>query len=263
MSMRLTIIGGAAAWPNAGQGCSAYLLRSAQTQILMDCGPDTLQELRRHVDYLALDAIVISHCHADHFLDLAPYRYGLVYGAVRPRRPIPLWMPPGGIATLNAVASALGGDIESPGDFWSKAFDVREYAPAERLELGDLRIAFERTQHPVPCYAMRVVDDAGASLFFSADTGDAMSLVGLARDADLALVEATTRGDDTTPPERRVHLTPRQAGEFATAARVRTLVLTHLWSERDTSEVRREAAAVFSGRTEIARPGLTVDARAR
>lgn len=260
MSMRLTILGGAAAWPNAGQGCSAFLLRSARTQILLDCGPDTLQELRRHADYLALDAVVISHCHADHILDLVPYRYGLVYGATRPRRPIPLWMPPGGMATLDALASAVGGDAESPGEFWAKAFDVREYAPAERLELGDLRIAFERTLHPVPCYAMRIEDAAGASLFYSADTGDATPLVGLARDAGVALVEATTSGDDATPLEQRIHLTPRQAGEFATQARVRTLVLTHLWSERNDSQTRQEAAAVFSGRTEIARPGLTVDA---
>ena len=84
--------------------------------------------------------------------------------------------------------------------------------------------------------------------------------MGLARDAAVALVEATTPGDDATPLEQRIHLTPRQAGEFATQARVRTLVLTHLWSERNDSQTRQEAAAVFSGRTEIARPGLTVDA---
>jgi ribonuclease BN (tRNA processing enzyme) len=260
MSMRLTVLGGAAAWPNAGQGCASYLLRSAQAQILLDCGPDTLQELRRHTDYLTVGAIVISHCHADHFLDLVPYRYGLAYGAARPPRPIPLWMPPGGAATLDALASAIGGDAESPGNFWSSVFDVREYLPSERLELGDLRIAFERTQHPVPCFAMRIEDSAGASLFYSADTGDATPLLGLARDARVALIEATTPGDDTMPLEQRVHLTPRQAGEFATQARVGTLVLTHLWSERADSQTRREAAEVFSGRTEIARPGLTVDA---
>jgi ribonuclease BN (tRNA processing enzyme) len=260
MSMRLTVLGGAAAWPNAGQGCSAFLLRSTQTQILLDCGPDTLLELRRHTDYLNVGAIVISHCHADHILDLIPYRYGLVYGAKRPPQPIPLWMPPGGIATLDALASAVGGDVESPGSFWSTAFSVREYAPAERLEIGDLQITFQLTQHPVPCFAMRIADGAGASVFYSADTGDATPLVGLARDAGVALVEATTPGDDTTPPAERMHLTPRQAGEFATQARVRTLVLTHLWSERNDSQTRQEAAAVFAGRTEIARPGLTVDA---
>ena len=260
MSMRLTILGGAAAWPNPGQGCASFLLHSARMTILLDCGPDTLQELRRHVNYLTVGAIVISHCHADHILDLVPYRYGLVYGPARPPRPIPLWLPPGGAATLDALASALGGDAESPDGFWSSVFDVREYNPAERLELGDVRITFERTQHPVACFAMRVEDGAGASLFYSADTGDATPLVRLARDAGIVLVEATTAGDDVTPLAERVHLTPRQAGEFATQARANPLVLTHLWSERNDSQTRREAAEAFSGRTEIARPGLTVDA---
>ena len=115
MSMRLTILGGAAAWRTPAKVVPRSCCVALEHRSYWTAAPTHLQELRRHADYLALDAIVISHCHADHILDLVPYRYGLVYGATRPRRPIPLWMPPGGMATLDALASAVGGDAESPG----------------------------------------------------------------------------------------------------------------------------------------------------
>src|SRR5688572_3773852 len=127
MTLSLTVIGGSAAWPNPGQGCSSYLLDNGQQQVLLDCGPDTLHELRKHIDYTDIDAVLISHCHADHILDLVPYRYGLVYGPKRPTRNIPLWLPPGGRQTFTELAEAFGGQGERTEEFWSTVFDIARY----------------------------------------------------------------------------------------------------------------------------------------
>lgn len=261
MSLRLTVLGGAAAWPNPGQGCSSYLVASDEASVLVDCGPDTLLELRKHADYRALDAILISHCHADHILDLVPYRYGLVYGPEKPQGPIPLWLPPGGIAILDALASALGGAQEPGESFWADAFDVREYDPTTPLSIADLIVSFARTRHTPTCYAMRIAASGERALCYTADTGATDMLLELARDVELVLAEATTPQGSGHDPETQIHLTPRQAGEFAASAGAGTLVLTHLWSERPDDEVRSGAAAVFDGTITIAKPGMRVDVR--
>ena len=80
--MELTILGGSAAGPNPGQGCSGYLVESGTTRVVVDLGPGTFPELRRHVDYRLLDGVVLSHGHLDHFLDILTVRYALAYNPV-------------------------------------------------------------------------------------------------------------------------------------------------------------------------------------
>jgi ribonuclease BN (tRNA processing enzyme) len=258
MSLRLTVLGGAAAWPNPGQGCSSYLVRSDNASVLLDCGPDTLHELRRHADYTAIDAVVLSHCHSDHILDLVPYRYGLIYGPTRPARTIPLWIPPGGTRVLRDLATALGQLGEDVETFWSAAFELREYDPLGALTIGDVKFSFASTQHFVPCFAMRV-EAGGRALCYSSDTGAIAPLVELARSADLLIAEATLVEQPNGPVASRGHLTPAEAGELARQAGVARLLLTHLWNERPLDDVLREATTAYSGPVEVATPGLHVD----
>ena len=191
MSLTLTCLGGAAAWPNPGQGCSAFLLGDGLTSLLLDAGPNTLLELRKHIRYSTIDAVIISHCHSDHILDLVPYRYGLVYGPEKPEHPIPLWLPPGGQATLDALAAAIGGKGEPTERFWETAFNVQEYDPASSLEVGNLVITFARTEHAAECYAMRVSEADGSTCSYSADTGSIEPLVNFAHGSDVLVAEAT------------------------------------------------------------------------
>jgi ribonuclease BN (tRNA processing enzyme) len=258
MTLSLTVIGGAAAWPNPGQGCSSYLVRSAATSIVVDCGPDTVQELRKHVDYRSVSAIVISHCHSDHMLDLVPYRYGLQYGPNRPSDRITVWLPQGGIQRLEALASAISNQDESASDFWRGVFDLREYDADAGIGVGDVRIEFARTQHFVPCFAMRISDAEGRSIAYSADTGAIEPLMALFEGANLAVIESTLVSYSDTPVLKRGHLTPEDAGALAQAAGVSTLVVTHLWSERQNEDVIAAAATTFDGTILPARPGLMI-----
>lgn len=260
MTMRLTVLGGAAAWPNPGQGCSSYLIEANDTTLVLDCGPDTLSTLRARVDYHDVDALIVSHWHSDHVLDLVPYRYGLVYGPGVAGNPVALWVPPTISRRLDALAASLIDPEDDPRAFWSGAFDVREYDPDAALTIGQFDISFTQTQHYVPCYAARVVDKrSGSVVAYSADTGSIEPLVELFRGADVAIVEATLDDHGDTPAQERGHLTPTDAGRLARIAGAKTLLVTHLWSERDPAVVISQASAEFDGPVITAEVGMTID----
>jgi len=256
--MRLTCLGGAAAWPNPGQGCSSFLVETTGTSVLLDAGPNTLLELRKHVQYSTLDAIVISHCHADHILDLVPYRYGLFYGPEKTKQPIPLWLPPGGIERLERLASALGTESEPAGGFWTTVFSPREYQPDETISVGNISIAFRETDHAVTCYAMRLTGPTQSSLTYTADTGSINALVAFAQATDLLIAEATLPEADDSDAGAG-HLKPSQAGALASSASAIRLVITHLWAERPDVDVIEAAQHEFDGDILIAKPGLVID----
>jgi ribonuclease BN (tRNA processing enzyme) len=258
MTLRLTCLGGSAAWPNPGQGCSSFLVESGETSILVDAGPNTLLELRKHIKYSTVDAIIISHCHADHILDLVPYRYGLVYGPEKPDRPVPLWLPPGGVQLLNRLAMALGSDAEQPAEFWTTVFEPMEYDPGDELSVGGVTISFQRTEHAVECYAMRLHGPDQASLTYTADTGSIDNLVTFAEKCDILVAEATLPESDDAQTSAG-HLMPSQAGLLASSAGVTRLVISHLWAERPDEVVMESARAKYSGEILISKPGLVID----
>ena len=255
--MKLTILGGSAAGPNPGQGCSGYLVESGPTRAVIDLGAGTFPELRRHVDFRRIDAVMLSHLHLDHFLDVLALRYALAYNPVAPPRPLPLWLPPGGLAFLNRLAAALS-DTPDHGAYFS-VFDLHEYDPHTVLTIGELQFRFQPTVHYVPCWAMRVSNGADGDLFYTADTGPAAKLALFAKGAHVMIAEGTDSGGSQEPIEARGHLTPTEAGALAKEAAVRILVLSHLWAEDDPFSALHEASAAFGGPTELAMPGLQVN----
>lgn len=257
--MKLTVLGGAAACPNPGQGCSAYLVDSGTVRILLDCGPDTLSVLRQHVDYHRLDAVVISHLHADHTLDLVPFRYGLKYGPGRTGAPIPLWLPPDGRAFLERLAGALAAGGETAAGFFDDVFEVSEYDPSRSYEVGPVTIRFHATRHAIPCWAARLEADAQV-LVYLADTAPSPDLARFARGADLLVCEGTMpESEGTDANSQAVHLTARQAGEIASAAGAKRLLLTHLWAELGFEHLRAQAESSFAGEVTLSQPGLIAD----
>src|SRR5918997_846170 len=124
--VHLTVLGGSAASPNAGMGCAGLLVQTDRTRLALDLGPGTLQELRRHADFRALDAVVVSHMHVDHVLDLLALRHALAYNPVPAPAPVPVWLPPGGIAILDRAAAPFDA-CDEPGRFASTV-QVEEYA---------------------------------------------------------------------------------------------------------------------------------------
>lgn len=247
--MRLTIVGCAGSFPGPDSPASCYLVEHDGQRLVLDLGNGAFGALQRYVDVYAVDAVVLSHLHADHCLDLTSYYVARKYHPEGPRPTIPV-LGPTGTADRMARAYDLPHEPGMHGEF-----EFRDHLPV--TEVGPFRISTAPANHPVEAYALRV-DAGGSALAFSGDTGVCEPLVELSRGADLALYEASFLSRYPDLPEN-LHLTATQSAEHAMKAGVDTLVLTHLvpWTPQD--EVLEEAASVFTGSLQLAAPGLVVD----
>ena len=263
--MKLTILGASGARPNGGDASAGYLVQSETTAIVVDCGSGVVSKLQAVWDPRRLDAVVISHIHSDHTLDLVALRYGLKYAPPGPGAPIPLYVPPGSTDFLDRLGAVFAVGAEAHQEFWDDTLAVHEYAGYlerdEPLIIGDLALRFAPMAHFIPVWAVRIEEmTTGRVLTYSADTGPAGPLAEFAAGSDLLLCESNqltqTPGSD---PAHWGHLTATQAGEIATKARVRRLVLTHLWEELGFERYLVDGKAAFAGEVSLARSGLTFD----
>jgi ribonuclease BN (tRNA processing enzyme) len=256
--VRLTVLGGSAAGVNTGAGSSGYLLDSGTTRIVLDLGPGTLPELRRHTDFRTLNGIVISHLHLDHVLDLGALRFALAYNPIKPEKRIPVWLPPGGLGLLDRYARTFA-DAGDEATFFTSVMDVQEYNPTSQLTIGNVVATFSPTVHYIPCWAIRVTAPVGTSLGYTADTGPTAPLAGFFGGVEVLIAESTLTEPDAHPVEQRGHLTASEAGTLASAAGATSLVLSHIWEERGFERVEADASATFVGRVIVAHAGVTVD----
>ena len=240
--MKLTILGCSAAYPGPGGACSGYLVEDGDTRLLVDCGTGVLSNLQRVVAIKDVTHIVISHLHADHFLDLIPYRYALtrlLHEALHPH----LYLPPGGVEGLLKAVSAFN---TSP-TFFSDLFQIEEYDPAAALRMGDLTIEFATVKHYIPSYAIAI--SGSKRMVYSADSGLCDGLAELAQGADFFLCEASRcQAEDGDWG----HLSASEAAALAIRAEVKRLVLTHFWPDCDYSQSLAQATAAFDKAVEVA-----------
>ncbi|MFF4011231.1 MBL fold metallo-hydrolase [Streptomyces sp. NPDC001717] len=249
--LRVTVLGSATPYPDVDNACSGYLVSGGGTRVWVDAGTGTLAQLRRHVGLDELDAIWISHLHADHTADLLTAYYGALYADVRLPAPIPLYGPPG---IADRLADFLTNTSNrSPVE---SAFAVHELYDGHRARVGALTLTSRSVEHGVPAFAVRIEDgggSAGGSLVYSGDTAPCAALTELARGCDVLLCEA----DSTEPPAvgERVHHTPEDAGDTAGAAGAGRLVVTHVGPSLTPEQAVSRAAARYRGPVEYAAPG--------
>jgi ribonuclease BN (tRNA processing enzyme) len=254
MAIRVEVLGFAGAAPLHG-ACPSYLVSDESTIVLLDCGPGALERLWRRGLLGRLDAILISHMHADHILDLVLFGGEVVQSLTPSARP-PLYVPrddgPEVLERLDAVFSREPG---APTRF-RQAFDVREYDDSDRLEVGQLRFSFAATAHAQPCFAVRV-SDGRAAFVYGADGSPSDALDELAAGADALLLEATFV-DDAAAAARDRHMTAAQAGAVAARAGAATLLLTHTLAGAADAELLEQAASTFAGSVEVAHEGTSL-----
>jgi len=250
--VQVTVLGKSPAFADVGGACSGYLVREGATTLVMDIGNGVFGKLREAVDYTTVDAVVVSHMHADHSLDLVPFAYALIYapqGRVR-ERPVRLMVPEGGRDQLRRVVGTWGGE-----KLIEEAFALEEYAGGDVLDVGELRIRTQAVPHYLPnTNALEVTPLAGGGrVTYGADHGPADVLVEFARDTDLLLIEATLLEPEREGP--RGHITAREAGEHGRRAGARRLVVTHVSDLIDPDWVRAEAQCGFGGPVTVAAEG--------
>lgn len=254
--MRVTVLGKSPAWQDAGGACTGYLVEHGDATLLLDCGSGVFAKLRAIRDHHAVEAIVLTHLHADHLLDLVPFAYALTYG---PRRPAPrpvLHVPPGGDAMLHALPATWGAP-----DLIADAFAIVEYDPAQPIAVGQLSVDFREVDHYVTAHAVAISAPGSGRFVFSADTGPSDALVDFAAGADLLLIEASIPDAAADDPDDRGHLSPAEAGAHAARAHVARLVLTHISDELDLDAALAAARAAFTpgAPVEIAAEGATYE----
>ena len=252
--MRLTVVGKSPSWQDVDGACSGYLIEHGGTTVLLDCGNGVFGKLRRYVEYVDVAAVVLSHLHADHFLDLVPFSYALTYAPRQqqtPARPR-LITPPGAREVFRRVVGSWGNE-----DLIEKAFDIEQYGADSVVDVGPMRFRFSPLQHFIDTYGISVTpaDGEGGRLAFGADSGPSEELVEFAAGADLFLVEGTL----TSPEPGGGHMTPVEAGRLARSAAVKRAVLTHITDEVDQEDARRRASEAFGAEVELASEGATFD----
>jgi len=249
--MKLTVLGKSPAWSDAGGACSGYLVEGAGGRaFLVDCGNGVFGKLRARRDYREIEAVVISHLHADHLLDLVPFAYALTVGPdAGSRRPC-LHAPTGADSFFRHLVGTWDSD-----DLIARAFAIAEYEPDAELEAAGVAIRPRAVPHFGPTHAIELIDAGGGRIVFGADGRYSERLIAAAREADVLIAEATLIEPDPAPVAERGHMSAREAGELAGRAAVGRLVLTHISDELDAERALAEAGAGFSGPVEIAAEG--------
>ena len=264
----VTVLGSSGGYPAYGLPCSGYLVEAAGQRLLLDCGSGVTGALLAESDRCGLDAIIISHMHPDHILDLMPLGYALLTEWISGGRttPLPLYLPTGGKEFLQRFSDLFGhrhwrmSDAKSDGhraiaaalergeDWFTTVFDMREYEPGEGWNEGAFTIATMRVDHSVPTAAMRI-GTGGRELVYSGDTRFMPALADFASDAELFLVDAHLSGPKAPGG---AHMTPADAGILAQKAGVCTLVLCHLGGPEDADSALSAAAQSFKGNIHVA-----------
>lgn len=254
VSSRLIVLGGCGAWPEPGRACSGFLIDHEGFRVVLDLGYGTLARLLAALGSPVadgLDAVVVSHHHPDHMVDVHGLLRARWYGR-RHAAPVPLYAPRGVLAHLTAMEDGETTALRH-------VFDYHPL-PADPCELGPFRLESAALPHFVPTVGVRLAAP-GLVIAYTGDTGPDPTLSYLACEADLFIAEASDRGQqaDTPPAPSGVkrHLTAREAAEAATTARARRLLLTHFWPGNDRDRTRAEAAAHFTGDILLADDGLT------
>lgn len=264
--MKLTILGSSGTYAAQGGACTGYLIDAGGVKVWLDCGPGTLGRLGDFVKLEELAAIVISHEHPDHCLEMP-----VLYNALRyhcPRSPLKVF---GTVGTKALIAQIVRHPLEL-------VCDWHVVTSGDEVGIGGGRWSFDRTDHPPETLAVKVQAD-GRSLVFSSDTGPGWAGENFAESADVLLCEATfahdapvtaTSEDASSPtafdsqpgavPARPLgtkHLLASEAADIARRLRVSRLLLTHLSPGSDPDVHLRETYDRFDGKVEVVKDYAT------
>lgn len=240
--MRLTVLGSAASYPDAGRACAGHLVQEGDTAVLLDCGNGVLSNLGTLIDPTHLAAVFVTHGHIDHFADVYALQSALRYAPTGPMPPLPLYTPAGLFPRMQA---ALG---EHGAAELAAAFEVHELEAGETVAVGRLRLTPQPVDHVGAAFAL-VVESGHARFCYTSDSKLTEAVLAAAQGASLLLAEATL------PPAyagKAPHMTPAEAAELASRVGASTLVMTHLWPTVDRNEARVTAQGIFNGRIVVA-----------
>jgi ribonuclease BN (tRNA processing enzyme) len=242
--VRLTVIGAGPAYTDdPGSIGACYLVEEAGAAIVLDLGQGAFARLAARIEPSRVGAVLISHLHPDHFVDLVPLRHYLRYEFSPPRR-VSVLAPRGLTDRLDGLHGEVG--------FASGVLDVAALA-SSGVEVGPFAIAVGRVAHTAESYAFRVATGPGPGLVYSGDVGVAADLRGLVRDGDVLLVEVSFGPGPV--PAGAAHLDGPAVAALAAVTRPSSVLLTHLQMGFDPGATIESVRRGFEGPVRLVRPG--------
>jgi ribonuclease BN (tRNA processing enzyme) len=246
--MQLDVIGAGPAYsdrPGAVGAC--YLVTAERTAIVLDLGHGAFSGLASRVDPATLDAVLVSHLHADHFVDLVPLRHYLRYECP-PGSRVRVIAPPGLADRIDGLAGEQG--------FAAASLDVEDLAPGT-VRIGPLTIEAALVTHTTSSFGFRVAGFDGTGLVYSGDLAVADDLGPITRPGDVLLIEAAF---GPGPVEQgAMHLDGPAVGRFAVAARVGRVLVTHVLMRRDVERTLAAIRSQYRGPVDLVVPGSHAD----
>jgi ribonuclease BN (tRNA processing enzyme) len=242
VGLSVTVLGCSGTYAGADGACSGYLVRSPGASVVVDLGAGTLANLQHHLAIADIDALVLSHAHPDHWLDVPLLRNAMRY--VLELDGLAVY----GTAETLALAVTLLGEL-APTLRWQIVDE------ASTVSVGDQVVRFSRTDHPVETLAVRV-DADGRSLLYSADTGAGWDPGAVGADVDLFVCEASLLPEHEGLVQ---HLSARQAGDLARKVGADRLLLTHVVPGVDPEDQLEAAKQAFGGTVEVAEANRSFD----
>ncbi len=222
--MKLTLLGVNGPFPSAGGACSSYLLETDTTKILMDCGSGALAQLLKHVDLADIDAIIISHWHADHVSDMLVMRYLL--DSTRWEESISVYAPV----------------LPEPYKLLLNSTKYTFIHVDEPFTIGDVDISFIHVRHPITARAVKVTKN-GRSICYTGDTNTCDGLDAFIDQCDILLCDTGVMHSAWS--EKSPHLSAKLVGELALKANVKQLICTHINPRIDATKLLNEASVAF------------------
>lgn len=251
MGFEVKVLGASGTYPTPGSASTGFLLTAGDFDLWLDAGTGTFANLQTHIDYFKVGAVVISHLHLDHILDLYPFYYALRYSTER-REPthVPVHSVEGAEKFLMRILSEDG--VADFGGYLD--FEVIE--AGQESKIGPFGFSFHKSVHPTHTLAMKIEHD-GSTLGYTADTGYSPDLGAFFRGCSTLIAEASLL--EPMPALECIHMTAEEAGNVATESGAERLVLTHISPGLDADRILEQASKRFDKEIVIATDGMTLE----
>lgn len=244
--MKIKVLGTQSPYNTKKHNCPGFLIQEGDHLLMLDCGSGTHKMLKYPKDLKNL-SVIISHLHRDHYNDIYNLQYAsfVFHNQKRIDSPINIYLP--------QSPNSINEDIRKESNSFAEYYEINENT---KMNIGSMEVTFCKTDHPVETYAVKVTSK-GKSIVYTSDTSFSArkKIVEFAKGAELLICEASLL-EIYGFPEINSHLTAKQAGIIAKEAKVKELMLTHLWPEELPRKYVKEAKKEFK-KVILAKEGKT------